>query len=118
MELEALKAQHLEDQVQIRQLVESQQTSLCKAKVEILECIGLSKVSNPLIPEVEFRDQLQKQSIDLVALLGKVRQTLIDAKCSLQAQTKSRVSDENVAPVSPSRSKTAFVPQRLGTSPA
>jgi hypothetical protein len=133
LELEALKAQHLEDQVQIRQLVESQQTSLCKAKVEILECIGLSKVSNPLIPEVEFRDQLQKQSIDLVTLLGEVRQTLIDAKSSLQAQTKSRVSDENVAPVSPSRSKTAFGPpgttpfrgdsrgvvqQRLGTSPA
>lgn len=118
LELEALKAQHLEDQVQIRQLVESQQTSLCKAKMEILECIGLSKVSNPLIPEVEFRDQLQKQSIDLVTLLGEVRQTLIEAKSSLQAQTKSRVSDENVAPVSPSRSKIAFVPQRLGTSPA
>lgn len=118
LELEALKARHLEDQVQIRQLVESPQTSLCKAKMEILECIGRPKVSNPLTPEVEFRDQLQKQSMDLVTLLGEVRQTLIDAKCSLQAQTKSRVSDENVAPVSPSRSKNAFVPQKLGTSPA
>ena len=116
-ELEALKVRHLEDQVQIRQLVESQHTSLCKAKVEILESIELSKVSNPLTPDVELRDQLQKQSIDLVALLGEVRQTLIHAKCSLQAQTKSRVSDENVAPVSPSRLKTQTSGAFPGTTP-
>ena len=99
-ELSEANARHQEDQVRIRQLVESLEKNREVSKAEILESMKLYRMA-----ETRVQDQLQKQSTDLATLLGEIRHSLVRSPPvgggSLPiTSTELRVADENLQPFS------------------